>query len=83
MCNEEKCSIVIMDNCGIHYSERVFNAIRRKRRNCDVFAVCKFCCTYELNEFFYLFFSLYSPDMNPIEEAFAVGKAWLKRTSLL
>ena len=27
---KEKCSIVIMDNCGIHYSERVFNAVRRK-----------------------------------------------------
>ena len=26
---KEKCSIVIMDNCGIHYSERVFKAIRR------------------------------------------------------
>ena len=27
---KEECSIVIMDNCGLHYSERIFNAIRRK-----------------------------------------------------
>ncbi|XP_028413105.1 uncharacterized protein LOC114535964 [Dendronephthya gigantea] len=26
----EKCSIIIMDNCNIHFSERVFNQIREK-----------------------------------------------------
>ncbi|XP_028408665.1 uncharacterized protein LOC114531222 [Dendronephthya gigantea] len=56
----EPCSVVVMDNCSIHNSNKTIETIRKKGG--VVF-----------------FLPPYSPDMNPIEEAFGTAKTWLQR----
>ncbi|KAG8720473.1 hypothetical protein FRC09_009522 [Ceratobasidium sp. 395] len=56
-------SILVCDNCAIHYDEEI-------RQIVEVECGAKLC-----------YLPPYSPDMNPIEQAFSSMKAWLKRNT--
>jgi transposase len=73
-------SVVVLDNCWIHHSEAVHQLIEV---DCGMW----FCSYFQLSTQLLdtllvcklLFLPPYSPDFNPIEEAFSSIKAYLRR----
>ena len=67
----QECSVLIMDNCSIHKSEELAQAVYNAGKNLyflfffiyiDIYIGCRL-----------VFLPAYSPDFNPIEESFSSG----------
>jgi transposase len=74
-----KKSVVILDNCSIHHDEELREIIVEE---CGEFGcsldLFKLKCT-PMEGACLVYLPPYSPDFNPIEEAFSTIKAWLRR----
>lgn len=78
-----KRSVVVMDNCSIHHDEEVRRLIEDECGVCtDVCWSLKVLPTYVKGARL-VYLPAYSPDFNPIEEAFSFIKAWLRRHEFL
>lgn len=74
-----KKSVVILDNCSIHHDEQLREIIVEE---CGEFSssldLSKLKCNL-MEGACLVYLPPYSPNFNPIEEAFSAIKAWLKR----
>ena len=66
-------SVLIMDNAKIHHHPVYLQSLFSAYSSQDVHTVC------ENAEIKLIYLPPYSPDLNPIEEAFAQLKAWFKK----
>jgi len=73
-------SVVILDNCAIHHDEEIRQIIEvecGKLQSLEYFACTDSGTCSKGAKLVYL--PPYSPDLNPIEQAFSSIKAWLRR----
>jgi transposase len=70
-------SVVVMDNCAIHHDEEVRAIVEGE---CGMwFGSCVLIRTDFTTGAKLIYLPPYSPDLNPIEQAFHLVKAWLRR----
>lgn len=70
-------SVVVMDNCAIHHDEEVRAIVEGECGMSYVFSML--ICTEDATGAKLIYLPPYSPDFNPIEQAFHSVKAWLRR----
>ena len=66
-----------MDNCAIHHDEEVRAIVEGECGMSYVFSML--ICTEDATGAKLIYLPPYSPDFNPIEQAFHSVKAWLRR----
>jgi|SRR5882762_7888780 len=70
-------SVVVMDNCAIHHDEEVWAIVEGE---CGMYCCSHLLiCTNLATGAKLIYLPPYSPDFNPIEQAFHSVKAWLQR----
>jgi len=73
-------SVVILDNCAIHHDEEIRQIIEVE---CGKLQSLEYCACTDSGTCFkgakLVYLPPYSPDLNPIEQAFSSIKAWLRR----
>lgn len=75
-----KRSIVIIDNCAIHHDEEIRRIIVEQ---CGAYKLYVNLTKLKIPGAKLIYLPPYSPDLNPIEEAFSTIKAWLRRHEYL
>lgn len=69
----------MLDNCSIHHDEEIRELIVGQCGTHKLFFVSPATNQNGTTEARLIYLPPYSPDFNPIEEAFSAIKAWLKR----
>ena len=67
-----KRSVVVLDNCSIHHDEEIRELVVEECG--EISSTALLCCAGAR----LVYLPPYSPDFNPIEEAFSAMKAWLR-----
>lgn len=68
-----------MDNCSIHHDEDIRQLIENECGLYDLASESRHVALFELIGAILIYLPPYSPDFNPIEEAFSKIKTWLRR----
>lgn len=69
----------MLDNCAIHHSEELHVLVEEKARMSCIPLLYTMLTTSSLAECRLMYLPPYSPDFNPIEQAFLAIKAYLHR----
>lgn len=67
-----------MDNCSIHHDEEIRRLIEEECGMSSIVQQSLICQSHRIGARL-IYLPAYSPDLNPIEEAFSFIKAWLRR----
>jgi transposase len=72
-------SVLVLDNCNIHHAEKVRKLVEDEARAFHLMSIATiYLLTFPL-ECKLIFLPPYSPDLNPIEQAFSSIKSYLRR----
>jgi transposase len=71
--------VVILDNCSIHHDPELREIIVEQCGELRLQLTSEFYCLTPATGARLVYLPPYSPDLNPIEEAFSAIKAWLRR----
>lgn len=75
-------SVVVLDNCTIHHDEEIRQIIET---DCGMFLFTRILAALSVHQLIafagakLIYLPPYSPDYNPIEEAFSTIKRWMRR----